>query len=165
MANDYTSIYDIKNFILHDITPKYFNIEDISLANTGLYGMISDISSTVAEDTMKVVARYITELVPGQSKLPDCIYANAANHRISGIIATCAKCKATLFIKEKDVLRYGVQDGRYTEYTIDSDLIVYIDDVPFSIPADIKIRSNYYNGKYNHRCYWGTSLRNSSVID
>ena len=165
MANDYTSIYNIKDFILKDITPKYFDINDISLANTGLYGMISDISSTVAEDTMKVVSRYITELIPGQSKLPDFIYANAANYGISDIFATCAKCKATLFIKEKDVLQYGVQDGRYTEYTIDSDLIVYIDDVPFSIPADIKIRTNYYNGKYNHRCYWGTNLKNSTVIE
>ena len=165
MANDYTSIYNIKDFILNGITPKYFNTQDISLANTGLYGMISDISATVAEDTMKVASRYITELIPGQSKLPDFIYANAANYGISDIFATCSKCKATLFIKEKDVLQHGVQDGRYTEYTIDSDLIVYIDGVPFSIPADIKIRSNYYNGKYNHRCYWDSSLKNSAVID
>lgn len=165
MANDYTSIYNIKDFILNSITPKFFNISDISLANTGLYGMISDISATVAEDTMKVASRYITELIPGQAKLPEFIYANAANYGISDIFATCARCKATLFIKEKDVLQYGVQDGRYTEYTIDSDLIVYIDDVPFSIPADIKIRSNYYNGKYNHRCYWDSSLTNSAVVE
>lgn len=161
--NDYSSIYDIKDFILNDITPKYYAIDDISLLNAGLYGMMTDVASTVAEDTMRVATRYISEQIPGHAVLPDFIYAHAANYGINDIFATCSNCKAVIFIKEQEVLNNGVQDGRYTEYTIDSDLVVYIDEVPFSLPYDIKIRSNYYNGKFNHRCYWNAKINNSIV--
>lgn len=163
MANDYSSIYNIKDFILNDISPKYYNIKDISLLNSGLYGMINDISSTIAEDTMRVTSRYISEQIPGQAKMPEFIYAHAANYGVTDVFATCATCQAVLFIKEQDVLNHGIIDGRYTEYTIDSDLVVYIDNVPFSLPSDIKIRSNFYGGRYNHRCYWATNMRNSLV--
>ena len=161
---DYSSIYNIKDFIMNDVAPKYFDMEDISKLNTGLFGMVTDIGATVAHDTFTTTSRYITELIPGKAVLPEFIYAHAANYAITDIFAKCAHCKAALMIREDHIIKYGEKDGNYINYYIDSDLVVYIDDVPFSIPYDIRIRSRYYNGKYNHNCTYSTNKLNNSIV-
>lgn len=159
---DYTSIHNVKDFLLNQIAPRYFDIDDISLLNTGLFGMITDISGTVLEDNFNTTSRYITELIPGKSRLPEFIYAYAANYGITDIFATCAQCTALLFIKESDVLENASINGGVRTYVIDSDLTVYVEDVPFSIPYDIKIVSTYYNNTFNHRCYYDQSMVNGA---
>ena len=161
-TRDYSSIYGIKDFILNDIAPSYFNVDDISQLNVGLFGMLTDIASTTTQDNFNVTARYITELLPGKSVLPEFIYAEASNYGINDIFANCSSCKAMLFIKEEDILNNGSVDGDYINYYIDSDMKVYIDDVIFTIPYDIKIRAKLYNGQYNYNCtYDNTKLNNS----
>lgn len=162
-TRDYTSIHNVKDFILNQIAPKYFNIDDISLLNTGLFGMVTDISGTVIEDNFNATSRYITELIPGKSRLPEFIYAYAANYGVTDVFCTCSRCSALLFIKESDVLENGKKEGNSSTYIIDSDLTVYVEDVPFSIPYNIRIISNYYNGKYNHRCYYDMNMRNDAA--
>lgn len=162
-TRDYTSIHNVKDFILNQIAPKYFDIDDISLLNTGLFGMITDISGTVIEDNFNATSRYITELIPGKSKLPEFIYAYAANYGVTDVFCTCSRCSALLFIKEEDVLTNGKREGNSSTYIIDSDLVVYVEDIPFSIPYNIRIISNYYNGKYNHRCYYDMNMKNDAV--
>ena len=103
-TRDYSSIYGIKDFILNDIAPSYFNVDDISQLNVGLFGMLTDITSTTTQDNFNVTARYITELLPGKAVLPEFIYAEAANYGINDIFAKCSSCKAMLFIKEEDIL-------------------------------------------------------------
>lgn len=162
-TRDYTSIHNVKDFILNQIAPNYFDIDDISLLNTGLFGMITDISGTVIEDNFNATSRYITELIPGKSRLPEFIYAYAANYGVTDVFCTCSRCSALLFIKEADVLANGKKEGNTSTYIIDADLTVYVEDVPFSIPYNIRIISNYYNGKYNHRCYYDMNMKNDAA--
>lgn len=163
-VRDYSSIYTIKEFIMNDVAPKYFDIDDLSLLNVGLFGMTTDIGATVAQDSFTTVSRFISEIIPGKSVLPEFVYAQAANYGITDIFAKCASCDATIFIREDHILEYGERDGNYTNYYIDSDMKVYIDNVPFSIPYDICIRTRYFNGTYNHNCTYCTSeLHNDNV--
>lgn len=164
-TRDYSSIYDIQNLILNQIAPNCFDVDKVSLMNTGLYGLITGTMSTVTEDVMRTTSRYITELIPGQSKLPEFIYANASNYGITDTFAKCAKCSALLFIKESDILSKGTNNGRHCYYTIDSDMVVYVEDVPFSIPCNIKIRSTYYNGQYNHHCFYDKTFNNGAASE
>lgn len=162
-VRDYSSIYSIKDFIINQICPQYFDIEDVSLSNIGLLGVISDISGTTTEDNFRTTARYINELLPGKASLPDFCYARAANYGITDIFASCAHCSALLFIKEDDVILHGKKNGNCTEFILDSNLTVFIDDIPFSIPYDIVIRTTYYNGEYNHHCTYRDNIKNSIV--
>ena len=162
-TRDYSSIYGIKDFILNDIAPSYFNVDDISQLNVGLFGMLTDITSTTTQDNFNVTARYITELLPGKAVLPEFIYAEAANYGINDIFANCASCKAMLFIKEEDILTNGTVDGDYINYYIDSDMKVYIEDIVFTIPYDIKIRAKLYNGQYNYNCTYDNTKLNNSI--
>lgn len=161
---DYSSIYNIKDFILNDIAPSYFDIPDISLLNVGLFGMVTDIGATTTQDNFNVTGRYITELLPGKSVLPEFIYAEAANYGLNNLFSTCASCQAMLFIKESNIIDNGKKDGDYIDYYIDSNMKVYIDNVIFSIPYDIKIRARYYNGSYNYNCAYDTSWLKNSIM-
>lgn len=159
-TRDYSSIYDIQNLILNQVAPNCFDMDKVSLMNTGLYGLITGTMATAVEDNMRTTSRYITEMIPGQSRLPEFIYANASNYGINDVFAKCATCSALLFIKESDLIKHGVKNGRHSYYTIDSDLTVYVEDIPFSIPCNIKIRSTYYNGQYNHHCFYDKLFNN-----
>lgn len=161
---DYTTIGSIKEFVTEDIAPNYFpDIDDVSKLNVGLLGMIVDINSTCMFDTMQVTSRYITETIPGKSQLPEFIYANANNQGITDLFSKCSSCDAMLMVKESDIINYGTPVGTYIDYYISSDSVVYIDDVPFSLPYDIRIRSKLINGVYNHYCTYDQSRRNSIV--
>lgn len=160
-VKDYSSIYNIKDTYITKVAPNYFPIEEVSLQNTGPLGMITDISATSVEDTMRVVSRYITELLPGQSKLPQFIYANAANYNISNIFTICATCPIVIFIKEDDVIKNGTKRERFTEYIIDCDAEIFIDNIPFSIPYNIIIQSSKINETYHHTCIYDLSTSNT----
>ena len=162
---DYTSIYNIKDFIHNQVAPKYFNVDELSTLNVGMYGMTTDIASTVIEDNFRVTSRYITEMLPGKSRLPEFIYANAANFGITNVFAQCATCTAILFIKEDDVIHNSIKKNDTREYIIDSDLTVYVEDIPYSIPYNIKIQSRYYNNSYHHNCMYDESINNSVSIE
>ena len=162
-TRDYSSIYSIKDFIINQVCPQYFDIDDVSLSNVGLLGVISDISGTTSEDNFRTTARYINELLPGKASLPDFCYAKAANYGITDIFASCSHCSALLFIKEDDVLTHGEKKDAYTEFILDSSLTVFIDDIPFSIPYDIVIRTTTYDGEYNHHCTYRNNITNSIV--
>lgn len=164
---DYTTIAGVKDFVTNDIAPKYFpDIADISKLNVGLFGMIIDVESTGLFDSMQVASRYITEIIPGKSQLPEFIYANANNFGITDLFSKCARCKGMLMVKEEDVLKNGTMNTNgISEYVISSDSVVYIDEVPFSLPYDIRVRSVYINGFYNHQCIYDQTIENSIISD
>lgn len=163
---DYTTIAGVKDFVANDIAPKYFpDIDQMSKLNVGLFGMVVDVESTGLFDTMQVASRYITEIIPGKSQLPEFIYAQANNFGITNLFSKCAHCEGMLMVKEEDVLRHGtINTSGISEYVISSDSVIYIDEVPFSIPYDIRIRSINIDGAYNHHCVYDQTVKNS-VID
>ena len=162
---DYSSIYNIKDFITNDIAPKYFDMVDMAQHTVGLYGLTTATYATVSEDTFNVVSRFITEMLPNKATLPEFIYANAALYGITDVFAKCASMPIYLFIKESDILNHGKRlPSGQTEYIIDSDCIVYVEDIPYSIPYNIVIRTTHYRGEYIHQCVYAIDQFHNSVV-
>lgn len=163
LNKDYSSIYDIKKFFISDIGPRYFDVEDLSLANVGLFGMTNDILGSLSEDTFNTVSRYITEMIPSKARLPEYIYANAAMYGISDVFTTCAHMPIYLYIKESDIINYGkVIDGRIT-FVIDSDMSVILEGIPYTIPHNIVITASMYKDSYNYQCMYDQLYTNDVV--
>ena len=142
MSNrDYSSIYTIQDFFLNEVAPKYFNLEDISLNNVGLYGMITDIIGTTTEDSFNVTNRYIGELIPSRAELPDFIYSNAALYGVTDILAKPSKMPFVLFVRENDVIENGSWENNNHTFEIDSGMTVYVDNMPYSLPHNVVICS------------------------
>lgn len=160
MNRDYSSIYTTKDFF-QKVIPLYFNKDELSLSTVGALGMFLDINGSVTEDMINIAARYINEQMPGQAELPDFIYANAANYGINNVFGTPAKMSMLLLVKEKDVITNSKQVGDHKEFTIDSDMTILVDDLYFSIPYDIKIRSTSFQGEYNHMSFYDIDYTNA----
>ena len=158
---DYSSVYTIKDFYHKHILPLYFDPDKLALSTVGDLGLFLDITGTSTEDMINIMGRYINESMPGKAELPDFIYADAANYGISDIMAKPAKMSMLLLVKEKNVIEYGkVVDG-HKEFVLDSDMSILVDDLRYSIPYNIKIRSNEYNGEYIHMSFYDKSYINS----
>ena len=165
MARDYSSIYTIQEFFSNEIAPKYFNLSEISMNNVGLYGMITDIIGTTTEDAFNVTNRYINEIMPSRAELPDFIYSNAALYGVTDILAKCAKMPFVLFVRESDVINNGEWSNNRHTFEIDSEMIVYLDELPYSIPHNIVITSTIFRGVYSHRAYYKEKYINNLYND
>lgn len=160
MTKDYSSIYTIKE-IYQNLLPLYFGKDELALSSVGALGMFVDVNSSTTEDMVNIVGRYINEIMPGQAELPDFIYAQAANYGVTNILSTPAKLSMLLLIKEQDVIDNTTLISDHLEFTLDSNMQILIDDLYFSIPYDIKIRSSLFNNEYNHMAYYDMSYLNS----
>lgn len=162
-ATDYSSIYSIKDFYLNELGPKYFDIDEISLSNVGLLGLNIDIAASTTEDVFKTISRYLIETMPSKARLPEFIYSNAAIYGVNTLFASCSQMPVYLFIKEADILEHSVEVNGHREFTLDSDLTIMIEDIPYSIAYDIVITSNLYKGVWNHQCTYNMNFKNSAV--
>lgn len=164
MAREYTSAYTVEDFVINDIMPKYFKVSDTSLYQVGLLGMLTDISAFTIADQYEVVGRYLNEALLSRASLPDFIYAFAASYGVNNLFATPAKMPMFLYVKEKDILEQSKVVGNHREFTLDSDMKIYVDgedDLVYSIPYDITIRSMYYKGEYSHTAIFDENYTNS----
>jgi hypothetical protein len=162
MATDYSSIYTIKEFY-QKILPLYFDDKELALSTVGALGMFVDVNASTTEDMMNVTGRYITEIMPGQSELPDFIYSQAANYGVTNVLATPAKMSMLLLVKEKNVVEYATMVDEHLEFTLDADMNILVDDLNFSLPFNVKIRSTLFNGEYNHMAYYDKDYSNEIV--
>lgn len=159
MSKDYSSIYTTKEFF-QQVIPLYFNKDELALSTVGALGMFIDINSSTTEDMINIAARYINEQMPGQAELPDFIYANAANYGITNLFASPSKMTMLLLVKENDVINNGKVINGHKEFVLDSDMSIIVDDLYFSIPYNIVIRSTTFEGEYNHMSYYDTQYTN-----
>jgi hypothetical protein len=160
-TTDYSSIYSIKDFYQKEILPLYFDDDELALSSVGALGMFLDITGTTTEDMINIMGRYINESMPGKAELPDFIYGNAANYGITSIFAQPAKMSMLLLVKEANVIEYATTVEDHLEFTLDSDMSILVDDLQYSIPYNIKIRSTLYNGEYNHMAFYDVDHVNS----
>lgn len=165
MARDYTSIYNIEDFILNEVAPMYFNTEEVSLNKVGLLGMITDVVGSSIEDQFEAVGRYLNESILPLAQLPEFIYAYAASYAVRDVFATPAQMPMFLYVKEADIIKNMRAVGSHYEFVLDADMKIYVDgqDLIYSIPYNIRIRTTIYKGEYSHVATYDTDYKNSLV--
>jgi hypothetical protein len=159
-TTDYSSIYSIKEFYQKEILPLYFDDDELALSSVGTLGMFLDITGSTTEDMINIMGRYINEVMPGNAELPDFIYGNAANYGITNILAQPAKMSMLLLVKEDDVIDNASKVEDHMEFVLDSDMTILVDDLRYSIPYNIKIRSTLYGDEYNHMAFYDVNHTN-----
>jgi hypothetical protein len=83
-----TSRYDLKDFFMSQIAPKYFEMDKVSDLNVGLFGYINDSLSEVTNDTYFTVASLYKETFPQLAELNESIYDHALIYQLSNVFAT-----------------------------------------------------------------------------
>jgi hypothetical protein len=135
--------YDIQNKWISDIAPKYFDINDISMLRSGLFGYVNEISSNSMEDSINMMNIISNEIYPNKAVLPNSIYSYAALGDFSDFNAKPSSINFTLALRLSDLLTYSTSsdNSEYFSFTISrySTLIIN-SEKQFMLDYDVKIK-------------------------
>ena len=161
MAKKYTSNYNIKDYAINEIAPKYFDKELIEGYNIGTIGYITDIYANSTEDMFNTIPVLMNELFPNTCQFPSTIYNSAAIFGNSDLFASPAHMTVALLINERDVLKYATSlNEDFKSYIIDEDTFVAVGDIKFKLDYDIKITVKPYKGDYIYTAMYDKSYNN-----
>ena len=94
----YTSIYEIKDYALNVLGPKYFPEDVIEGYNVGFLGYALDIMSTTTEDMFNTVPIVINEMYPNIAQMPSSIYNYASLFQYSNLLSVPATMDCVILL-------------------------------------------------------------------
>jgi hypothetical protein len=159
----YTSLYDIKDFALNVLGPKYFPNDVIEGYNVGLLGYSLDFMTTVTEDIFNTVPVAINEMFPNLAQMPNSIYNYASLFEEDNLLATPAVMECILLLPLDALLNYAdySSDGTYKQFILDQRTTVYIEDHSFMLDYDILITMRPYRKDHIITCSYLREYNNS----
>lgn len=158
-----TNMYEIQEYWLDNIAPKYFDMADTSLNRASLFGYINEIESHSMEALVNENSILYNELFFKRAQLPETIYAYAAQNDVANTTATASMMKFAIVINEQLILDKAIKDASNEYFIIDSNSeIIVEDEIYFSLDYDIKINiRKRKDGKYSYVArYMTTDLGN-----
>lgn len=136
---NFADIYEIKDFFISQLGPRYFNIDEINQFNTGMLGYATEMNSVAMEETFNAMNTMYKEQFISRATFEDTIFTQAGILGIDGYNATPAKLKFGLFIKESDIVNERNFDGEKFVLVVPKTTNIYIESISYSIDYDIVI--------------------------
>ena len=158
-----TSLTDIKESMVTDIAPKYFdNIKELSELNVGLYGYVTEILANTAKDSYFTITSLFKEMFVTQAELPESIYNHALLFQLSNIFATPAKVPFTILIAEDAVIKASSNgEGDYIYFDMDSSMEFNIEGITYMLDYDVRIVTKKTTTGYIHAASYLMDRTNS----
>lgn len=157
----YTSFYDIKDFSLNELGPKYFPEDVVEGYNVGLLGLVLDITTDTTEDVFNTVPVVINEMYPNLAQMPSSIYNYAALFRESHLMAKPAVMDVVLLLAIDSLLEHSeVKDGQ-RNFILDERTMVKVVDHEFLLDYDIQINIKPYRDDFIFTAKYKTDYNNS----
>lgn len=161
VVRDYASVYAIKDFIINQIAPKYFDLDDVNQFNVGLLGYTTEMTSVTTEDMMNAVNVYMKETFASRSVMPDTIYTNASLYNVTEIAGVPAVLDTVIYVNESDIINKGEKLEDMYKFVFDSHSVIYVNQVPYSIDYDVIITARPYRGDIVFQCQYDMTYPNS----
>ena len=136
----YTSNYDIKDYALNTLGPKYFPEDVIEGYNVGMLGYMLDIMTNTTEDAFNTVPIVVNEMFPNLAQMPNSIYNYASLFQEENLMATPSAMECILLIPLDSMMLYAdVVDSNYKQFMIDQRTQVVVEGHRFILDYDIMI--------------------------
>ena len=144
------STYNIQDEWINNIATKHFNLEDISLLKSGLFGYVNEVMAASVEDAMLNSNIISNEIFPNKAKLKSSIYNYASLEGYDAYNYKCATAtlsvgfNRTKFLEQ--LLKLNFEDSAETikEVTINRDTKFIIDDkYSFMLDYDVVITVDF----------------------
>lgn len=165
----YTSLYDIKNFALNTLGPKYFPEDVIEGYNVGLLGYSLDFMTTTTEDVFNTVPIVANEMFPNLAQMPNSIYNYASLFQEDNLLATPAVMECILLLPMDSLLQHSTygSDGTYKQFILDQRTKVHIENHRFILDYDILITMRPYRKDHIITCSYLREYNNdiSNVVN
>lgn len=146
----YTSIYEIKDYALNVLGPKYFPEDVIEGYNVGFLGYTLDMLANTTEDMFNTVPIVINEMYPNIAQMPSSIYNYASLFQYSNLLAIPSTMDCVLLLPMDSLLANATlsNDGTYFTFTLDQRTNIMVEDKSFILEHDIMITMRPYRGEY-----------------
>ena len=141
---DYTSNFNIKEFIQNKLIPDYFPNIPVNSLNLGFTGIVSEYMSQGIEDAFATAALMMNESFITKAQLPSSIYNNASIFDIAYKFAKPSACNFALQLSIDDVIQYAtrVKNTSTFRYCLDKDTSITVDNFIYHLDYDIFIDWN-----------------------
>lgn len=159
----YTSLYDIKDFALNTLGPKYFPEDVIEGYNVGLLGYSLDLMTNTTEDMFNTVPIVANEMFPNLAQMPNSIYNYASLFQENNLLATPAVMECILLLPLDSLLEHSEvgTDGTYRRFILDQRTSVHVENHRFILDYDIMITMRPYRKEYIITCSYLREYNNS----
>ena len=158
-----TSLTDIKEGLVANIAPKYFdNIKELSELNIGLYGYVTEVLANTAKDSYFTIASLFKEMFITQAELPESIYNHALLFQLSNFFGKAAVVPFTILIAEDAVIEASTNgEGDYLYFDMDSSMEFNIEGLTFMLDYDVRIVTKKTSTGYIHAASYLMNNTNS----
>lgn len=139
-------IYDLVNYV-NTLKKEYNQEVSEDTLMVGMYGMIGELFSNIAQNTIVMASEFANESIPTKAKFEKNIISHALNLGIDTLNAIPAKMEAFItFIEDEIIDHIG---GDYGQFIFDCNNKIYFGDFEFHPDYDIIIkRVKLNNGSY-----------------
>ena len=146
----YTSSYNIKDFALNTLGPKYFPEDVIEGYNVGLLGYSLDLFANTTEDIFNTIPIVINEMYPNLAEMPTSIYNYASLFQESKLMADAAVMDCVLLLPLDSLIENAEfsTDKSYRTFILDQMTQVLVENHSFILDYDIQISLRPYKGDY-----------------
>lgn len=145
------SSFSIQKKWIEEVAPNYFNVDDISMLKTGLFGYINEVLANSVEDSLHMQTILSKEIFPNKAVLPDSIYAYSALADFTDFYAHGAEVPIVMMIPKAELLKFAKLNPitNNMELVISKNSQLVIDNkIPFIFDYDIKIICRYSKNDY-----------------
>ena len=146
----YTSLYDIKDYALNVLAPKYFPEDVVEGYNVGFLGYSLDLMTNTTEDIFNTVPIVINEMYPNLAQMPTSIYNYASLFQEANLFATPSTMECVLLLPMDSLIENSEEgnDNTYRKFIIDQRTQVNVEDHSFILDYDILITLKPYRGEH-----------------
>lgn len=166
IVRDYTSNFNIKEYIQDVLIPKAFPNIPMNKLNLGFTGIVSEIVSQAIEDTQATSSLMLNEAFPTRSILASSIYNHASLFNIGYAYAVPSRCNFALQLWIPDIIQYSAQvrNTQTYRYYLDKNTKIMLGNNNYKLDYDIIIDHQFIGGKRVFSVYYDMSENNSVSI-
>ena len=158
-VKDYTSNFDVKEFIQSVLIPKAFPNIPVNKLNLGYVGLTSEYIGEAIEDAYGTASLMVNESFITRAVLPESIYSAASLYNLGYSFAIPSSCKFGVQLSLDDVIKYATKvpnTGKY-RYILDRDTRVIVGGSSYRFDYDVFIEYQIIDGKRVFNVYYDTS--------
>ena len=163
LVRNYTSNFDIKEYINSVLIPKAFPNITTNKLNLGFSGVVSEMISQAIEDSAGTAALMMNESFITRAVLPNSIYSEASLYNLGYKFATPSTCSFAVQLWLPDIIKYAtrVTNTNTYRYKLDRDTKIILGDNSYKFDYDVIIDFQYIDGNRVFNIYYDMEEVNS----
>ena len=166
LVRNYTSNFDVKEFIQEVLIPRAFPGVPMNKLNLGFTGITSEMISTAIEDSYATASLMLNEAFITRAVLPSSIYSEASLFDLGYTFATPSRCNFAVQLWMEDVLEnsYRVRNTPTRRFHLDKNTRIILGDNTYRFDYDVIIDHQYIDGRISFNTYYDIDEDNSIAI-